>query len=106
MQVQVLSIQPHSNQDSFTVAIQMGQAVEDFYLTAKDTLIGTQPAHLIQGDEHFEHTFAHLEGLRGQISCLVAEVFLGHPLRLPIILDDSTLHLHKREESIKAAVNP
>jgi serine protease inhibitor ecotin len=90
MQVQVLSIQPQSKQDTFTVAIQMGQAVEDFCLTAKDTLIGTQPAHLIQGDERFEHTFAQLEGLRGQVSSLVSEVFLGHPLRLPITLDDST----------------
>jgi hypothetical protein len=91
MQVQVLSIQPHSNQDTFTVAIQMGQAVEDFCLTAKDTFVGARPAHLIQGDEHFEHTFAHLEGLRGQISSLVSEASLGHPLRLPITLDDSTL---------------
>jgi hypothetical protein len=91
MQVQVLAIKPQSNQDTFTVAIRMGQAVEDFCLTAKDTLIGTQPAYLIEGDEHFEHTFAHLEGLRGQISSLVSEAFLGHPLRPPITLDDSTL---------------
>jgi serine protease inhibitor ecotin len=91
MQVQVLSIQPQSNQDTFTVTIQMGQAVEDFCLTAKDTFVGARSAHLIEGDEHFEHTFTHLEGLRGQISSLVTEVFLGHPLRLPIILDDSTL---------------
>jgi hypothetical protein len=91
MRIQVLSIQPQSNQDTFTVAIQMGQAVKDFCLTAKDTFVGARPAHLIQGDEHFEHTFAHLEGLRGQISSLVTEVFLGHPLRLPITLDDSTV---------------
>jgi hypothetical protein len=91
MQVQVLAIKPQSNQGSFTVAIRMGQAVEDFCLTAKDTFVGAQPAHLIEGDEHFEHTFAHLEGLRGQISSLITEAFLGHPLRLPITLDDSTL---------------
>jgi len=76
MQIQVLSIQPQSNQETFTVAIQMGQAVEEFCLTAKDTLVGAQPAHLIQGDEHFENTFAHLEGLRGQISSDVVDLLL------------------------------
>jgi hypothetical protein len=91
MQVQVLSIQPQSKQNTFAVAIRMGEAVEDFCLTAKDTFIGTQPAHLIHGDEHFEYTFAQLEGLRGQISGLVTEVFSGRPLRLPITLDDSTV---------------
>jgi hypothetical protein len=91
MQIQVLTIQPQPNQNTFTVTIQMGQAIEDFCLTPRDTFVGAQRAHLIEGDEHFEHTFAHLEGLRGQISSLVTEVFSGHPLRLPITLDDSTL---------------
>jgi hypothetical protein len=101
MQIQILSIQlqPSPNtfndnstgNDQITVTIQMGQAVEAFCLTARDTFIGAQPAHLIEGDEHFERTFAHLEGLRGRINSLVTEVFLGHSLRLPITLDDSTL---------------
>ena len=64
-----------------------------------------QRENLIQGDEHFECTFSHLEGLRCQISGLVTEeVFLGHPLRLPITLDDNTrplVDLHKMLKSRK-----
>jgi hypothetical protein len=91
MKIQILSIQPQPSRNTLTVTIQMGQAVEAFCLTARDTFIGAQPAHLIEGDEHFERTFALLEGLRGRINSLVTEVFLGHSLRLPITLDDSTL---------------
>lgn len=89
MQVRVLSIQPQSEADTFAVAIETERGVERFHFTVHATAIGNRPAQVINGDEPFEHAFAHLASLRGRIAGLVGEVFYGRALSLPTTLDDT-----------------
>jgi hypothetical protein len=91
MQVRVLTIRPTDKENDYQVAVGIDQRVEHFLFTVSPTYLADEPAFLTSGDAHFERTFAHSPSLQGQLSKLVSDVFLRHPIKLPAILDDSRL---------------
>lgn len=89
MQVQVLSIAPSTEPDTFEVVLRTEQAVENYRFTPRAVMVADQQAYLFNGEERFERIYARLPGLSGPICKLVRDVSFGKSLDLPVTIDDS-----------------
>jgi hypothetical protein len=86
MNVQILSIEPAKEKDTFNIVVLIGNQQHSFTMKGEKNIIANRELYAIMGDQDFWQIFKFRQDLAQEVYTLTAKVYNGEKVELPTVI--------------------